>query len=836
LSHLVIVRNRLRGETGVYASWTDTGREGCDGVRAYVDIERDGELAVLVTVPGAPGPVRRSVAWAGPTTRNGARLLVEAAAAGDVPDAADLAAAVDQGGASPEELKRYGRLLFDAAFGRELWRRLVDAAVAAHLQPEAQGPHGETLHGQRLGMPYLELAIRGGTAGDQGALQTLRWEALHDGSRAVAARGTARSADAAADGEADSDARDVAVGVVRLVPADGLDAAVTAEARAAGAYAGGTTQTAEDADGTGDAFNARAASAVGAVGTEAAAREADASAASAALAGGLLIGRIPRVLFAVGSALTDPAVRPAAELMGIVQDLDRDGGSIHPKIVESATRASLRAALRGFQPDVLHLIGHGGRLPDGQVTVQFRPDPAAPGAADQWLTAEQLLDMFQAAGHVPGLVILSACQTASANASADGALTSAAQAAGDRVNAAPFAARLVADGVPVVVAMAGDVADTACRVFTRALTYALGLGVPLGKAVLWGRRAAFYQRPGFWSTDWALPTVFLAAHLPEQARLVDPAKAEAVRKLVNRLGLAQAPIFYGRREFVDAMDRLLDGGDPLNVLLAHTPDSRGSYGGERLLRQLGARALRTGALPVLLGPFDQFPPTDRQRLAEELTTSVQNICRFLGLPNPSRELRLTAVAGDQQARAPVLASALRADLEDLAADLPVGEPVWSRAPGQPRVVLLCHRVDGWLDALEDLLGMLCQTGLGAGTVPIPVVATGADVDPLRSVRLQRWNGKPWVKAAPLGRLPTADDEDLLAYLWWLLNPPADTPVYAPLRNALPGWRGLLRREMERHAVQIYDEDTLFGWARVAQDYFTSEMDHDLIATFARAAP
>jgi hypothetical protein len=35
---------------------------------------------------------------------------------------------------------------------------------------------------------------------------------------------------------------------------------------------------------------------------------------------------------------------------------------------------------------------------------------------------------------------------------------------------------------------------------------------------------------------------------------------------------------------------------------------------------------------------------------------------------------------------------------------------------------------------------------------------------------------------------------------------------------------------------IYDEDKLYGWAEVAQDYFTSEMDHDLLASFARAAP
>jgi hypothetical protein len=36
---------------------------------------------------------------------------------------------------------------------------------------------------------------------------------------------------------------------------------------------------------------------------------------------------------------------------------------------------------------------------------------------------------------------------------------------------------------------------------------------------------------------------------------------------------------------------------------------------------------------------------------------------------------------------------------------------------------------------------------------------------------------------------------------------------------------------------IYDQNKLFGWAEAAQeDYFTSEMDYDLLASFARAAP
>jgi hypothetical protein len=710
-------------------------------VRAYLDVEvRHGELFAVVTAAGMPRGERR-VAWAG---EPGRRLLV-APTAGAVPGAAALAAAVDQGRATTQELDQYGGLLFEAAFGEQAWARLIDAAAARQRQLGTQG------------LPYVELAIRAPATGDLAALHTLRWEALHDGTRAVAAQGTAQG----------SEQGDVSVGIVRLVPFD-VDPAGAAQPRAAGE---------------------------------------------------VLIEHIPRVLFAVGSPLTDPAVRPAAELMGIMQDLESDGGSIHPRILDSATLAALRAALGDFRPDVLHLIGHGTRLGGEQVAIQLRPEPGDSAPADQWVTAEQLLGAFGKARHTPRLVILSACQTASA---------------ADRVNAAPFAAQLVAGGVPVVIAMAGDIADTACRVFTRALTSAPGRGVQLGTAVLRGRCAAFYKRPGFWSTDWVLPTVFLAEQLPEAARLVNAENAETVRERVNKFGLAQSPVFYGRREFIDAMDRLLDARDPLNVLLAYTPDPNRSFGGERLLRQLGARAVRIGVLPLLLGPFDQLPPTSRERLAREVRKSIQNVRVLLGLPPGPGVLRVTTTAADPDAEPFDLALAIRADLDDLVAALPGDDPVWQREAGQPRVVLLCHRVDGWLDALDDLLGMLGPTGLHPGPVPLPVVATGADIPALSSVRKDRWNGRKWVKAAPLDRFPTEADEDLLAYQWWLLNPPERKPVYAPRRSAPPGWRKMLRWVMQDC---IYDENKLFGWAEAAQeDYFTSEMDSDLLASFARAAP
>jgi len=108
-------------------------------------------------------------------------------AAGTIREPAALADAVDQGRATEEELAQYGQLLFEAAFGRELWQHLLQVTT---------------------GQPYLELAIRGVDSDDQVAMQALRWEALHDGAGALAARGDVRKGSPS-------------IAIVRIVPGAG---------------------------------------------------------------------------------------------------------------------------------------------------------------------------------------------------------------------------------------------------------------------------------------------------------------------------------------------------------------------------------------------------------------------------------------------------------------------------------------------------------------------------------------------------------------------------------------------------------------------------------------
>jgi hypothetical protein len=770
-------------------------------MRVLVDIEdRHDELFVIVTAPGGL-TAERPVTWAGDpgsAVSRGKRLLV--AKGTTIADPAALADAVDQGQADDELLKEYGSLLFGAAFGTQLWQELLASTA---------------------GQPYLELAIRGLATADQAAMQALRWEALHDGSGAVAAQGAARAGGGT-----------VPVGIVRLVP----------RSRTAGVPA--------RAD-----VNAAAAAQVAAAPVQAA--PAPAAPMEPAPAEFQPIARIPRVLFAIGSHLTDPKVRAGAEFMGIMRHLERDGGSIHPRVLQEATRSKLVEALTMFRPDVVHFIGHGRRFPDGSVKLQLHPD-AGMKPGEEYVTAEQLLAIFAEARHTPMMALLSACQTAS------GGPGGAAAAGGtqDRVNALPFAARLVAGnnaaenavagsaaagGVPVVVAMAGDISDTASRVFTRALTAAIGAGTMLGKAVVIGRRAAFYGGSRSRSGDWIMPALFLAEHVTGATCLVDTAAQDAARSRVRLLSMAVEPVFCGRATFITALDRLLDGDDPLNVLLAYAPNPSQHFGGKRLLRELGARAVRSGVLPVLLGPYDQGWPTTRLAVAEAISDQIENIREKLGLPErDSRALAVAeaeaAVHGAAAGAGPAarmirrrLARAIREDIDALVADLPDDDPVKSHPAGQPRVILLCHRVDKWIDALDDLLGgLLDSTGLSGGTLPVPVVLTGADIDPLQETRLRAWNGLSWAWSEPLDRFTTHDEEDILAYLWWLLNPPPKEHVYAVSRTALPAWPQMLRLYLRNSP--LYPADDLFVVAKTMSDYFTSGNDDELLASYAKALP
>jgi hypothetical protein len=385
-------------------------------------------------------------------------------------------------------------------------------------------------------------------------------------------------------------------------------------------------------------------------------------------------------------------------------------------------------------------------------------------------------------------------------------------------------------------------------VFTRALTLAIEGGLPLGEAVIRGRRAAFLERDTFDSVDWALPAIFLDERVPVGEQLVDQAAIEAVRRRVRALGLDDEPVFFGRGEFAVTMDQLLDPADPLNVLVAYTPDPDRRYGGWRLLRELAARAVRSGCLPVLLGPYDtQASLPDRAGFAKDISRQVRDIRRKHGLEK--RECEILTVAANPSAQPDDLADAIRADFGRLVADLPDGDPVRARAdPGPVRshpgelaaqMVLFCHRVDTWAGVLDDLIDALGPKGLGAGVWPVPVVLTGTDRGAFHATREEAWSGPGWVRCLPLKWFRSDDDdpEDILAYQTWLLNPPdklpVKYPVFAPRRGANTEWQGLLRDRLEDEGVLYHP--AIYKMAARLKTFFTSDRDDDLLAGYEDAA-
>jgi hypothetical protein len=214
--------------------------------------------------------------------------------------------------------------------------------------------------------------------------------------------------------------------------------------------------------------------------------------------------------------------------------------------------------------------------------------------------------------------------------------------------------------------------------------------------------------------DWLLPAVFIADDAPVDERLVDGELTAAIRDRIHRLGLDQDAEFLGHSEFAAAMDRLLDSNDPLNVILAYPPDQEQRHSGMRLLRELGAHAVRLGVLPVLLGTSGEEPPTGIHLLARQLGRAILHLWHVLGLPPSPLELHVDMAVRDPRAGAPELATAIRADLDDLIGNLSLTDPVRARTEVQPQVVLLCQAVDDWQGALDGLLGMLGSTGLAPG--------------------------------------------------------------------------------------------------------------------------
>jgi hypothetical protein len=554
------------------------------------------------------------------------------------------------------------------------------------------------------------------------------------------------------------------------------------------------------------------------------------------------IGDVPRVLFAVGSHLTDQRVRSGAEFMGVLRGLERNGGSVVQRVLTQASRSELADACARMQPDIVHLICHGRLDDEGRRgLVELRGETSGieeAGAA-----------VLQAAIGSPTLVVVSACQS------------------GTTANdvGAPLAAELVADGIPLALAMGGDIADTPCRVFTRSVAAAIADGHPLTRALADGRRASFRHTATMPATvDWALPALFASVPVTDGFRLVDTTRSKAMRQRVIDLNLFRRPIFCGRDEFLAELDRLLSRDESLSVLVAMTSDES-RLGGSRLLRELAAAAVRAGHLPILLGPFESAgeAPTTVAALALALASKIIELADMHGIDMPQR--LLAAVAGTDADRAAAtskllqmarekpaevdprtLAVELRRDLAILRAGVAAAYP--GLVAEDATTVVLFDDVHWYEDALDALIELLGSRGIGMAPEPLPVVLFGkqGEGDGARLADFQASaGGSGWASFRMLRHvIDLGEGLDRLAFLGWFLHPEPDIPD-APTRVLVPTrvkpgaadhsvWLDVLRALAEQAEPRLfYDPKQLkvIEGMALKHEWFTQADDDDILRQF-----
>ncbi|MGD9525770.1 CHAT domain-containing protein [Pseudonocardia sp.] len=529
------------------------------------------------------------------------------------------------------------------------------------------------------------------------------------------------------------------------------------------------------------------------------------------------VTRVPSVLFATSVALTDPTIRPGAMYMGLLREFDL-AGRCRARAIAKASAEDLHAAFDRWRPDLVHLVAHGVRRADGEPVVLL-----ADGAgAEQEIDAAGLLAALGAGGERPLAVALSVCHTASSAEAGDGP-----------ADAAPLAARLVAGGIPIVSAMAGEVRESACRLYTRRLAAALHDGQPVVTASAHGRRAALLgtEQPSA-DIDWALPALYLGEHVEPAQRLVHAETATALTRLSDTLGLRREPVFIGREEVLAAADTAVEPSSPVGVITVMAKGPTSGMGGTRLLQEIGWRVLRDGHVPLLLGPYQdpRTMPTTSWGLVHALLWRVVLVAELMELP-PFVPLTLRFELGDEGAAlaaameqdVPALARAtlrqalrslldrpgdvdpiltrdlLAEDLDELARR---AATVWG-APFGPhtRAVVLCDDVHEWsrpppddgrgpLTALGCLLSMLNAHGLGRPERPAPVVLTASTtLGDGGTVALWSATGRPGFLVHPMDDL--TPEERVVGYQWVLLHPWTTKPaeerqVFGAVYTSLPG--------------------------------------------------
>ena len=491
----------------------------------------------------------------------------------------------------------------------------------------------------------------------------------------------------------------------------------------------------------------------------------------------------PRILFVIGTSLTDPKIRPGAEALGLIRRIEESDRTIQSRMLQRARPATIKNEIKQFKPDVVHFICHGFVDRDGNGYLEMETDEE--DQLDKRHFAKALLDCLRASGEFPPIVVLSACYS---GAGATRLL------AGYEV--APLAAELVKGlqqdegaAVPIVVGMSGRVSDLGCRLFTRRFGEALIQGESLVTATAEARQAVFYGgQPPETSVDWAFPAVFMAegvepGYTPAEISAADP--AVKLKELIKAYDLIERPIFCGRYSFFDSYYDLLKS--KISVLAIFVKDQKPGFGRTRLLKEMTAQALRDGQVPCLISwKKTGEEPKSIPALAKVLLQAIEKARTAfdLGLPIGSQLLLLRKpldslkndgsldpsiayqLDSDGAISAKVVRLALQIDLAKLVSDARAKHPAIEQANGKA-IVLLDEVHEYGEPVINALLGdMIGPYGFGTQKEPVPVVMVFSLAGPAYQILnpvTEKPPAEPWMRLERLEEFRQEDDEDMRAY-------------------------------------------------------------------------
>lgn len=204
-----------------------------------------------------------------------------------------------------------------------------------------------------------------------------------------------------------------------------------------------------------------------------------------------------KVLVVVSAPASDrySDIRPKPVLEQLRRLSKAKGSVLDIAVLRKPTKTSLQEAIDKHKPHIVHFIGHGeyvreGQEAEGRLVLLDEGDKKSPSPIGD----DDLADCFQS--HEPRIIFLHACEGAATDSY--GAFQG-------------VALKLVYSRVPAVVAMQFQIENGVANTFAKSFYQALGDGKPIDQAVQAGRLqlGKYLEQRNFSSRAFGSPVVFL---------------------------------------------------------------------------------------------------------------------------------------------------------------------------------------------------------------------------------------------------------------------------------------------------------------------------------------